>query len=75
MSSTAAQMQRGKVKWFSDEKGFGFIAPDSGGKDLFVHWRGIIGTGRKNLAENQTVEYQAIDTEKGPQAINVKAIA
>jgi CspA family cold shock protein len=69
------KFQRGKVKWFSDEKGYGFIQPDIGGKDLFVHWKGILGHGRKNLAEGQSVEFEAVDTEKGPQAINVKAIA
>jgi cold shock protein len=64
----------GTVKWFSDEKGFGFITPDEGGKDLFVHHTGIIGDGYKSLAEGAQVSYEAEAGDKGPKAVNVQAI-
>ena len=67
-------MPQGKVKWFSDQKGYGFITPDDGGPDLFVHHTGIIGEGYKTLAEGQAVEYEVTQTEKGPKAENVKAL-
>ena len=68
-------MPQGKVKWFSDQKGYGFITPDDGGADLFVHHTGIIAEGFKTLSEGQAVEYEVTQTEKGPKAINVKALA
>jgi CspA family cold shock protein len=64
-------MATGTVKWFSDEKGYGFITPDEGGKDLFVHHTGIAGTGFKSLAEGAKVEFEPTQGEKGPQAANV----
>jgi CspA family cold shock protein len=64
----------GTVKWFSDEKGFGFITPDDSGKDLFVHHSGIAGDGFKTLAEGAKVEYEAQEGPKGPNAANVRPI-
>jgi len=68
-------MATGTVKWFSDDKGYGFITPDEGGKDLFVHHRAIAGSGFKSLAEGAKVEFEASQGEKGPQAENVVLIA
>jgi len=65
-------MPKGKVKWFNDQKGYGFITPDDGSKDLFVHFSSIQGDGFKSLAENQAVEYDVEQTEKGPKAANVR---
>ena len=65
-------MAKGKVKWFNDKKGFGFIVPEDGSKDLFVHHSSILGEGFKTLAENQEVEFEIEETEKGPKAVNVK---
>ena len=67
-------MATGTVKWFSDEKGFGFITPDDGGKDLFVHHTAILGTGFKTLAEGAKVQYEAEQGPKGPAAREVSAI-
>ena len=67
-------MATGTVKWFSDEKGFGFIAPDEPGKDLFVHHEGIAGDGYRSLAEGSKVSYDAESGDKGPKAVNVQAI-
>ena len=64
-------MAAGKVKWFDSTKGFGFIAPDDGSKDVFAHHTGIAGDGYKTLQENQTVTYDVIEGSKGPQAINI----
>jgi CspA family cold shock protein len=64
-------MAQGTVKWFSDEKGYGFISPDDGGEDLFVHHTGIAGSGFKSLEEGQKVTYEATQGRKGMQAINV----
>jgi CspA family cold shock protein len=64
----------GVVKWFSDEKGFGFITPDDGGKDAFVHFSGIAGDGFRTLAEGAKVEYELGESPKGPQATNVRII-
>lgn len=67
-------MATGKVKWFNDQKGFGFIAPDDGGDDLFVHHTSIISEGFRSLKENQAVEYEVGQGRKGPQAMKVRAI-
>ena len=67
-------MPTGTVKWFSDEKGFGFITPDESGKDLFVHHSGIAGSGFKTLAEGAQVSYDATNGPKGPNAANVQTI-
>lgn len=61
----------GVVKWFNDEKGFGFISPDSGGKDIFVHFTAIEGSGRKTLAVGQKVTFSVENGTKGPQAADV----
>jgi len=67
-------MTQGTVKWFNDDKGFGFIAQDGGGADVFVHHTAIQGTGFKSLAENQRVEFDVTQGPKGPQAENVQAV-
>lgn len=64
-------MSMGKVKWFNESKGYGFIEPDGGGRDVFVHYSAIQGEGYKTLAEGQIVEFEVIQGEKGPQASNV----
>ena len=64
-------MAQGTVKWFTDEKGYGFISPDDGGEDLFVHHTGIAGTGFKSLEEGQKVTYEATQGRKGMQAEQV----
>jgi CspA family cold shock protein len=64
----------GTVKWFNDAKGYGFIAPDEGGKDLFVHHSNIAGEGFKSLPENAKVEFEAREGSKGPEATNVTLI-
>src|SRR4051794_5474587 len=67
-------MATGTVKWFSDEKGFGFITPDEGSKDLFVHHTSIEADGYRSLAEGARVEYESEAGDKGPKAINVRAV-
>jgi CspA family cold shock protein len=67
-------MATGTVKWFNDAKGYGFIAPDEGGKDLFVHHSNIAGDGFKSLPENAKVEFEAREGSKGPEATNVTLI-
>ena len=64
-------MSTGKVKWFDESKGYGFITPDDGGKDLFVHHSAIQGTGFKTLSEGQRVSFETQKTPKGPAAANV----
>jgi CspA family cold shock protein len=64
---------RGKVKWFDERKGFGFITPDDGGPDLFVHHTNIVGQGFRSLDEGQEVEFEIGQGRKGPQATNVRA--
>ena len=68
-------MATGTVKWFNADKGYGFIVPDEGGKDLFVHHSAIAGEGYKSLAENAKVQFEVGQGEKGPQATNVSAPA
>ena len=67
-------MSEGTVKWFNAQKGYGFITPDDGGKDLFVHYSNIIGDGYRNLQDGQAVEYEAAQGQKGPEAQNVRAV-
>ena len=67
-------MSTGTVKWFNDAKGFGFITPDDGGKDLFVHFSAIQAGGYKNLNENDKVEYEVAQGPKGPNAANVRVL-
>ena len=66
-------MATGTVKWFNESKGFGFITPDDGSKDVFVHFSSISGGGFKTLAEGQNVSFDVEDGPKGPQAANVQA--
>ena len=68
-------MAEGVVKWFSSEKGYGFITPDDGGKDLFVHFSEIQGSGYRNLEEGQRVSYEATEGQKGHQASTVVALS
>jgi CspA family cold shock protein len=67
-------MATGTVKWFNDAKGYGFIAPDEGTKDLFVHFSNIAGEGFKSLSEGARVEYEAREGTKGPEATDVVMI-
>jgi CspA family cold shock protein len=67
-------MAQGTVKWFNSEKGFGFISPDGGGADLFVHYSEIQGNGFKVLEENQRVQFEVGQGQKGPQAQAVSAV-
>lgn len=66
-------MITGTVKWFDESKGFGFIARQDGGKDVFVHHTAIVGSGFKSLAEGQQVTFEVQDGQKGPAASNVQA--
>lgn len=67
-------MARGAVKWFSAEKGYGFITPDDGTKDLFVHHSAIQADGFRTLNEGEKVEYDVTQGQKGPQAVNVRKV-
>jgi CspA family cold shock protein len=66
-------MATGTVKWFNDAKGFGFVTPEGGGKDLFVHFSAIQGQGFKTLKEGQRVAFDVTTGPKGPQASNIRA--
>ena len=67
-------MAQGTVKWFNAEKGFGFIAPNDGGADVFVHFSAIQTQGYRSLEENQQVEFDVTQGQKGPQAENVRPL-
>jgi CspA family cold shock protein len=67
-------MAQGTVKWFNDEKGYGFISPDDGGEDLFVHYTGIAGNGFRSLEEGTKVTYEETQGRKGKQAENVSPV-
>jgi len=67
-------MAQGTVKWFNPDKGFGFIAPDDGSADVFVHFSAIDASGYRTLEENQKVEYNVTQGPKGPQAAQVRAV-
>ena len=67
-------MARGTVKWFSEEKGYGFVSPDEGGEDLFVHYSAIEGEGYRSLEEGERVSYEPTRGRKGEQAQNVRRV-
>ncbi|GAA3122195.1 MULTISPECIES: cold-shock protein [Planomonospora] len=67
-------MAQGTVKWFNAEKGFGFIAPDGGAPDVFVHFSEIVGNGYRSLEDGQRVEFEITQGQKGPQASQVRGI-
>ncbi len=67
-------MAQGNVKWFNGDKGFGVITPDGGGADVFVHYSAIESTGYRNLEENQRVEFDITQGQKGPQAERVRTV-
>lgn len=67
-------MAKGTVKWFNEKKGYGFIVPDEGGKDLFVHHSNITMDGFRTLQEGQKVEYEAVQGQKGPEATKVHTV-
>ena len=67
-------MAKGTVKWFNNTKGFGFIAPDDGSRDVFAHFSAIEGNGHRNLEENQKVEFEVEEGPKGLQAATIRAL-
>ncbi len=74
INERSKKMAQGTVKWFNGDKGFGFIAPDDGSKDVFVHFSEIRGSGFRTLEENQRVEFEVEQGPKGPQAVGVTGV-
>jgi cold shock protein len=74
MRECEKRMAQGTVKWFNGDKGFGFIAPDGGAADVFVHYSEISGSGFRSLEENQRVQFEIEQGAKGPQAVGVTAV-
>jgi CspA family cold shock protein len=70
----SSDLANGTVKWFSEQKGYGFITPDDGGKDLFCHFSNIVGEGFKNLEDGQAVTYEPAEGKKGPEATEVRPL-
>jgi cold shock protein len=66
---------RGKVKWFNNQKGYGFITRDDGSGDVFVHYSSVSGQGFKSLVEGDAVEFEVVDSDKGPKAANVSKVS
>ena len=67
-------MPQGRVKWFNNEKGYGFIVPDDGSEEVFVHYSAIEGEGFRSLEENDIVTFETVSSEKGPRAVNVQRV-
>lgn len=67
-------MSRGTVKWFNDRKGYGFITPDDGGDDLFIHYSNIDSEGFRSLQDGQAVDYESAQGQKGPEAVKVRKL-
>jgi CspA family cold shock protein len=74
VSEREEEVTQGTVKWFNSEKGFGFITPDGGGKDVFVHHTAILTSGYRSLDENQRVSFEIVQGPKGPQAEQVQPV-
>jgi CspA family cold shock protein len=74
MTEVEKSMAQGTVKWFNGDKGFGFIAPDGGAEDVFVHYSEIGGSGYRSLEENQRVQFEIEQGAKGPQAVGVTVV-
>jgi CspA family cold shock protein len=67
-------MTTGTVKWFNPDKGYGFISPDDGTADVFAHFSGIVGTGHRNLEEDQKVEFDTEQSDRGLKAVNIRSL-
>ena len=74
-SKKVVSILRGKVKWFNNQKGYGFITRDDGSGDVFVHYSSVSGDGFKSLGEGDSVEFEVVDSDKGPKAANVSKVS